>query len=117
LSYLKLIPDFKKRNVQDIVVPFDESFRGVAIEVLTKLRMGKRTADIILGMKEGNNKRINLNQAYSYADRIGASRVILIAPDEWKDKKVRVKFLKESSGKDDTNSNEITVSLEDLLKI
>jgi histidyl-tRNA synthetase len=117
LSYLKLIPDFKKRNVQDIVVPFDESFRGVAIEVLTKLRMTKRTADIILGMKEGNNKRINLNQAYSYADRIGASRVILIAPDEWKEKKVRVKFLKESTGKDDQSSNEITISLEDLLKL
>jgi len=117
LSYLKLIPDFKKRNVDSIVVPFDESFRGAAVEVLTKLRLNKKSADIILPMKEGNNKRVNLNQAYSYADRIGAEKVILIAPDEWKDGKVRVKFLKKSTSKEEDVSNEITITIEELLKL
>lgn len=85
------LPKLEAR-VDDVVIPFNEELRGAAIEVASKLRESGRAVDIMLT----RNKKIG--QSYSYADRVGAERVILIAPDEWQKKYVRVKYLRESSG-------------------
>uniref|UniRef100_A0A0A9YBN7 histidine--tRNA ligase n=1 Tax=Lygus hesperus TaxID=30085 RepID=A0A0A9YBN7_LYGHE len=79
--------------VDDVVIPFDESMRAAALVVLRRLRDSGRAADIILDKKK-------LQQAFSYADRIGAKRALLLAPDEWSRGEVRVKMLREGAGKE-----------------
>eukprot|EP00755_Sulcionema_specki_P004441 Sspe_Gene.30080::Locus_14675_Transcript_1_1_Confidence_1.000_Length_1685::g.30080::m.30080/K01892/HARS, hisS; histidyl-tRNA synthetase len=80
----KLIPDLKP-EVEDLIIPFNETMRPGALTVLRKLRDAGRKADIIL------EKKRSPKQAFSYADRIGVSRVIFVAPDEWGRGCVRVK--------------------------
>eukprot|EP01064_Diplonema_japonicum_P026633 TRINITY_DN38134_c0_g1_i1.p1 TRINITY_DN38134_c0_g1~~TRINITY_DN38134_c0_g1_i1.p1 ORF type:complete len:542 (+),score=96.56 TRINITY_DN38134_c0_g1_i1:54-1628(+) len=82
----KLLPTFES-TVQDIVIPFNESMREAAVSVATKLRSMNRSVDIII------EKKRSPKQAFSYADRRGARRAILVAPDEWKREMVRVKDL------------------------
>lgn len=102
----KLLPaTFHK--VDDVVLPFDESMRPNAVRVLAALRAAGRTADIILDKKK-------VPQQFSYADRIGATRAILVAPDEWANGKVRVKMLREAKTEDDKGTE---VRIEDVTKV
>lgn len=93
LADKKLLPKLA-HTVQDVVIPFDESMRGAAFKVLGLLRASGRTADIVLDKKK-------VAQSFNFADRVGATRAVLIAPDEWKDGKVQVKMLREGAGKTD----------------
>jgi len=88
----KLLPTLAQQ-VDDIVIPFDESMRPHATNILQRLRLAGRTADIVLDKKK-------MAQAFSFADRIGAVRAILIAPDEWAAGKITVKHLREGKGKE-----------------
>lgn len=114
LEEKKLFPVLA-HTVQDLVIPFDESMRPAAFEVLGKLRAAGRTADIVLDKKK-------VVQSFSFADRIGATRALLIAPDEWKNGKVQVKMLREGVGKAggegnaDSGERGAPVSLEELLR-
>ena len=98
------------QQVDDVVIPFDETMREAAFEVVMKLRSKGRSADIILDKK-------NAGKAFAYADAVGAVRAVLVAPDEWSRKEVQVKMLREGEGK---NNNESTgergfpVKFEDL---
>lgn len=47
---------------------------------------------------------------YNYADRIGAARAVLVAPDEWSQGLVRVKDLR----KGETDAKEVNIKFEDL---
>ncbi|KAG8344047.1 Histidyl tRNA synthetase Anticodon binding domain [Trypanosoma vivax] len=87
----KLLPELR-HIVDDLVIPFDESMRSQALGVLRRLRDAGRRADIVLDKKK-------VVQAFNYADRIGAIRAVLVAPDEWSRGEVRVKMLREGSGK------------------
>jgi histidyl-tRNA synthetase len=89
LEEKKLMPKLLP-SVDDIVIPFDESMRPAATQVLRALRAKGRTADIILDKKK-------VAQAYSYADRIGANRAVLVAPDEYANGQVQVKMLREGT--------------------
>lgn len=74
--------------MDDVVIPFDESMRPTALHVLQRLRKeAGRRADIILDKKK-------VSQAFDYANRVGADRVILVAPDEWCRKEVQVKMMR-----------------------
>jgi len=42
--------------------------------------------------------RKKMGWAYSYADRLGAKRVVLLAPSEWESKTVKVKDLRLADG-------------------
>jgi histidyl-tRNA synthetase len=86
LKEKKLLPSLTQ-EIDDIVIPFDESMRPHAIGILKKLRAKGRSCDIVLDKKKPA-------QAFSYADRIGADRAILVAPDEWAKGQVTVKHLK-----------------------
>ncbi|CCD17726.1 unnamed protein product [Trypanosoma congolense IL3000] len=91
LNEKKLLPELS-HAVDDIVIPFDEGMRLHALSVLRRLRDAGRSADIVLDKKK-------MTQAFNYADRIGATRAVLVAPDEWANGEVRVKMLREGAGK------------------
>lgn len=96
LADRKLLPALTPQ-VDDVVIPFDESMRCASLQVLRKLRESGRSCDIILDKKK-------IAQAFSYADRIQADRAILVAPDEWARGEVQVKHLREGKGKENNES-------------
>lgn len=99
-----LLPDFKPQ-VDDIIVPYNESLRGKACEIATKLRVkGKRVEVQMIP-----NKKVAW--CFNYADRIGADRLVFVAPDELQQGMVRVKHLRKSEGEDD---KEFNVLIEEL---
>ena len=71
---------------EDVVISLGEELRTVAMSVASKLRQKGRTVDVIL-----DNKK--LKWAFRHADRIGASRLVMIMPEEWKNGKIKIKDL------------------------
>jgi histidyl-tRNA synthetase len=107
----KLTPAFAPA-VDSVVIAFDDSpaMRDAAFKVLRKLRDRGQTADIVLDKKK-------MPQAFGYADRIGAARAILVAPDEWARGSVMVKELRVGAGKSenqDTGDRGRQVAFADL---
>ncbi len=89
LKELNLLPDFELYGaVEDVVVPFNEQCYEGAVQVASLLRSQGRKVVMILD-------NLRLKQAYSYADKIKAERVLLVAPTEWQESKVKVKYLRE----------------------
>lgn len=86
LKEKKLLPEFTPQ-VDDLVCPFNEALRGPAMQIAGRLREQGRVVDLVLEEKK-------IKWIFKHADRSGASRVILIAPDEWSRGEVRVKNLK-----------------------
>lgn len=85
-----LLPELNA-DVDDVVVAFDEALRPAATMVATKLRKQGRSVDMILEKKK-------ITWCFSYADRVLADRVIMVAPEEWKNGLVRVKKLRREGG-------------------
>ncbi|ESL10528.1 histidyl-tRNA synthetase [Trypanosoma rangeli SC58] len=103
-----LLPD-APHVVDDVVIPFDESMRPHALAVLRRLRDAGRSADIILDKKK-------VVQAFNYADRVGAVRAVLVAPDEWSRGEVQVKMLRQGAGKEGgTIERGVAVPLDSLV--
>ncbi|KAF0980476.1 hypothetical protein FDP41_013690 [Naegleria fowleri] len=107
LRELNLIPSYiTSQKVDDFVIPFDTSFRPTAAKIVTYLRQKGRTADIYMK----NPKKVGAS--FEYADKIGATRAIFVAPSEWNDgEKVRVKMLRE---KEDSSTKEVTIKYTEL---
>jgi len=105
LESQKLLPAFSPK-IDDIILSFNEELRPVANNLAMALRLKGRAIEIVLG--EGKK----LKWAYSYADRLGADRVLLIAPDEWKERKVRIKDMKKQTEKDE---NQYDVLYDELI--
>jgi histidyl-tRNA synthetase len=110
------IPDeVKSHIINTLVIPFNEELRPAACQVVTMLRNAGLKADIYLGRTK------KIGNAFSYADRIGADRAVLIGPDEWANKSVNVKYLKlQKKGLSKKERKQaavqFTVPLDDLLK-
>lgn len=81
-----LLPTLKP-SIDDLILPMEESLRPAACTAATKLRNAGRKVDIVLEA----GKR--MKWAFKHAERCGASRLILLAPDEWEKGVVRVKDL------------------------
>ncbi|XP_072995433.1 histidine--tRNA ligase, chloroplastic/mitochondrial [Typha latifolia] len=79
-----LVPDLV-RQVDDIVFPLDEELEGPASSVVSSLRKKGRSVDLVL------DKR--LKWVFKHAERINASRLILVGNSEWRQGMVRVKIL------------------------
>lgn len=77
---------------QDVVISLSEELRPEAMSVASKLREKGRSVDVVLDDKK-------LKWAFRHADRIGASRLVMIMPEEWKDGKIKIKDLE--TGEDD----------------
>ena len=73
-------------GIDDIVIPLNPDLRNVAVRVAASLRDSNRTVDLVLEDKK-------MKWAFKHAERIGAKRLVLVAPDEWSRKKIKVKDL------------------------
>ena len=85
LSDKGLLPDISSR-VSDVVFSMDESLRGAAMEVSSKLRRAGRTVDLVLEPKK-------MKWVFKHAERTGADRLVMVMPAEWESGKVRIKDL------------------------
>ena len=85
LSDKGLVPELIS-GVDDIVLPLNQDLRGVAVKVASSLRSSDRTVDLVLEDKK-------IKWAFKHAERTGARRLVLIAPDEWSRKMIKVKDL------------------------
>ena len=85
LSEKGLLPDISSR-VSDVVFSMDESLRGAAMEVSSKLRGAGRRVDLVLEPKK-------MKWVFKHAERTGADRLVMVMPAEWESGKVRIKDL------------------------
>ena len=92
LSEKGLVPELIS-GVDDIVLPLNQDLRGVAVKVASSLRSSDRTVDLVLDDKK-------IKWAFKHAERTGARRLVLIAPDEWSRKMVKVKDLETGEEKE-----------------
>jgi histidyl-tRNA synthetase len=86
-------------GIDDIVISLNPELRNVAVRVAASLRDSDRTVDLVLEDKK-------VKWAFKHAERIGAKRLVLIAPDEWSRKKIKVKDLE--------TGEESEISLDDI---
>ena len=93
-----LLPELST-GVSDVVFGMGTELRGAAMQVAAKLRSAGRTVDLILEDKK-------MKWVFKHAERCGATRLVMVMPDEWAEGKVRIKNL-------DTG-DESTVVMEDL---
>ncbi len=98
LSEKGLVPELIS-GVDDIVLPLNQDLRGIAVKAASSLRSSDRTVDLVLDDKK-------IKWAFKHAERTGARRLVLIAPDEWSRKMIKVKDLE--------TGEESEVSIEDL---
>lgn len=79
-----LLPDLP-HQIDDIVFPLDDELEGPASTVASSLRKKGRAVDLV------EDKR--LKWVFKHAERINASRLILVGKSEWERGMVRVKIL------------------------
>jgi histidyl-tRNA synthetase len=82
-------------QVDDLVFAFTPDLRPAAVEVAGRLRRRGRSVDLVLEDKK-------LKWALRRANQAGASRLVLVAPDEWAAGKVRLKDLESGAESDQT---------------
>jgi histidyl-tRNA synthetase len=98
LAEKELVPRLVS-GIDDIVISLNPDLRNVAVRVAASLRDSDRTVDLVLEDKK-------VKWAFKHAERIGAKRLVLIAPDEWSRKKIKVKDLE--------TGEESEISLDDI---
>ena len=80
-----LVPDLTN-GVSDVVFGMGAELRGAAMQVASALRANGRSVDLVL-----EDKR--MKWVFKHAERCGASRLVMVMPDEWAVGKVRIKDL------------------------
>ena len=93
-----LLPELST-GVSDVVFGMGTELRGAAMQVAAKLRSAGRSVDLVLEDKK-------MKWVFKHAERCGATRLVMVMPDEWAEGKVRIKDL-------DTGE-ESTVAMKDL---
>jgi histidyl-tRNA synthetase len=102
----KLLPkELELPQIDVVVALFNDSLMPAAMQVSTLLRSKGQSVDLIL------NKKKNVSWSYAYANRLGAKRVVLVAPSEWENQSVKVKDMTKGY---DENDKGVVVRLEDL---
>ncbi len=85
LAEKDLIPELVS-DIDDTVIPLNSDLRNAAVMVAASLRNSGRTVDLVLEDKK-------MKWVFKHAERVGAKRLVLLAPDEWSRKMVKVKDL------------------------
>lgn len=85
LEEKKILPELIS-STEDVVIPLSPDLRNVAVMVAAALRDTGRTVDLVLEDKK-------MKWAFKHAERIGADRLVMVMPEEWKSEKVRIKDL------------------------
>jgi histidyl-tRNA synthetase len=80
-----LIPELGP-GIDDLVFAFSEELRGPATQVAARLRDQGRAVELVIESKK-------VKWAFKRADRVGARRLVLLAPDEWARGEIRIKDL------------------------
>ncbi|KAI8102906.1 hypothetical protein M9434_005698 [Picochlorum sp. BPE23] len=86
LSDKGLLPT-PSHSVDDLVIAMDKELYPAACSIASKLRANNKTVDLVLDSGK------KMKWAFKQAERCGASRLVLVAPDEWEKGLVRVKNL------------------------
>ena len=92
LKEKSLVPELIS-GVDDIVIPLSPDLRDIAVRVAASLRLSDRTVDLVLEDKK-------IKWAFKHAERTGAKRLVLLAPDEWSRKMIKVKDLETGEEKE-----------------
>ena len=87
-----LVPELIS-GVDDIVIPLSPDLRDIGVRVAASLRLSDRTVDLVLEDKK-------IKWAFKHAERTGAKRLVLLAPDEWSRKMIKVKDLETGEEKE-----------------
>ena len=85
LAEKDLIPELVG-DIDDTVIPLNSDLRNAAVMVAASLRNSGRTVDLVLEDKK-------MKWVFKHAERVGAKRLVLLAPDEWSRKMVKIKDL------------------------
>ncbi len=80
-----LLPELLS-GVEDVVIALDSDLRNIAVKVASVLRASDRLVDLVLEDKK-------MKWAFKHAERIGANRLVLVAPEEWARQKIKIKDL------------------------
>ena len=80
-------------EVDDVVFGMGENLRGPAMQVAKALREKGRKVDLVLEEKR-------MKWVFRHSDRLGAERLVMVMPDEWKEGKIRVKSLNDGQESD-----------------
>jgi histidyl-tRNA synthetase len=80
-----LVPEIPNA-VQDIVFGMGPELREAAMKVVSSIRSGGRSADLVL-----EDKR--MKWVFRHAERVGAERLVMVMPEEWARGTVKVKHL------------------------
>ena len=75
LKELELLPQLTPQ-VDDVIFAFDSELRDEALNLAQRLRSQGRSVDLVLEDKK-------MKWAFKHADQVGATRLVLLAPDEW----------------------------------
>ena len=86
LSDKDIVPELEC-DIDDVVFSFNSDLTSVAIDITNKLRKNNRSVDLVLDDKK-------IKWAIKHADKIGAKRLVLLAPNEWSRGKIKVRDLK-----------------------
>ena len=93
-----LLPELLS-GVEDVVIPLSSDLRNVAVKVASVLRSSDRLVDLVLDDKK-------MKWAFKHAERIGATRIVIVGKEEWSRQKIKIKDLE--------TGEETELSIEDL---
>lgn len=103
LKMKNLLPDTSKNDIDSLVFASTSELQPIAAQVASKLRLSGIKADLVL-----DNRKTKW--AFQRADKIGATAVVMIAEDEWKNRNLIVKNLFAN----DESEKQITCSIDDV---
>ena len=93
-----LLPELLS-GVEDVVISLSSDLRNVAVKVASVLRSSDRLVDLVLDDKK-------MKWAFKHAERIGATRIVLVGKEEWSRQKIKINDLE--------TGEETELSIEDL---
>lgn len=102
LQELGKLPTFNN-SADYLVVPFSEQFYNDAITITNVMRTYNKKIELYA------KKKFKVTDAYIYANRIGATYVILIAPEEWLNNRNIVVKEMEKKG-----PNQVTINIDEF---
>jgi histidyl-tRNA synthetase len=107
----KVTPELPQ-EVDFVVAAFSQDFMGKAFSVARQLRLAGKSVDVF---PEPGKK---VAKAFNYADRIGARKCALVAPDEWSKGLVRIKDLRVANSSDVADADkQVDVPFTDLINV
>lgn len=110
LKEKQVMPEFPT-TIDFVVAAYHPDLMGKAMNIARRLRQAGKTVDI---HSEPGKK---VMKAFNYADRVGAKKIVFVAPDELARGVVRIKDLRSFSKDDPDDVKQKDVPIEDLMNV